>query len=415
MKKIVILSIFLIILCSITYNIQAEKSQKIYTAKEFLELLRDTKKYLSGNNFSRRYASGSQNYFKDIYRIALRSATSHNYHNAEKAKKERESYYKDLINSCKMNKKISREYQDQDKNLFGVFSVQIPGSDIIKKFTIQDPDILNNTNVIDQIIKETKPETDSFFNALEKISLAMNQLKQIQTTVNIYEIQIEIQIENTRSIQTLSKSSAYKKYKYKKRDLIRRSTRQLARNIDDFISLMKTADGFLKECQDVLFRIKELCIKGLKTDTTDKEINKIIPKIWKWTDECDRITEMAQFNTKTLFFTEDKHFRKFSIALNESRASEYFTFYSPQYVDEKNILNPYKIKNIDQYILNHTVPKEIMNNKKAALKMIKRISSGTEICLKNILSQREKIKIYQKYLKEEKDKILKIYDNTSSD
>ncbi len=402
MKKIVILSIFLIVFSLFTHNIRAEKSQKIYTPKEFLDVLHE----IEGNLSILKYD------FKCIYNNTRKSATEPKYNfNTEKAKKKRKSYFKELIESCKLYKRLVNKVPYKDKIYFGVFSVRTSESNAIRKFTIQNPYIINNTDIIDQIINNVKPETDSFFNVLEKISLAINQLEQIQTTVRIYKTQIE----NACSIQTLSEPSTYKKYKYKKGHLIRRSIIQTSRNIMDFISLMKTADGYLKDCEDALIKAEKLCIKGLKTDATGKEINKIIPKIWKWTDECDRITEQGQFNTKTVFFNEDKHYRKFTVALNESRASEHFTFYSPQYVDGKNILKPNNIKNIVQHILNHTVPKEIRNNKKAAIKMIKRISSGTEICLKNVSSQRAKIKTYKKYLKEEEDKILKIYDNTSSD
>ncbi|MDI9473178.1 MAG: flagellin, partial [Bacillota bacterium] len=76
-----------------------------------------------------------------------------------------------------------------------------------------------------------------------------------------------------------------------------RGLKQAARNAQDGISLIQTAEGALNETHSILQRMRELAVQA-STDTNtfedrleiQKEINQLI-------DEIDRIGNQTEFNT----------------------------------------------------------------------------------------------------------------------
>lgn len=79
-----------------------------------------------------------------------------------------------------------------------------------------------------------------------------------------------------------------------------RGLNQASRNALDGISLIQTAEGYLKETTSVLQRIRELAVETANGTLTDADRRQTQVEIDQLVDEVDRIASQAQFNTMNL-------------------------------------------------------------------------------------------------------------------
>lgn len=75
---------------------------------------------------------------------------------------------------------------------------------------------------------------------------------------------------------------------------------QAARNGQDAISLIQTAEGALNETHSILQRMRELGVQASNDTNTSVDRNEIQKEINQLTSEIDRIADTTQFNTKVL-------------------------------------------------------------------------------------------------------------------
>jgi len=82
-----------------------------------------------------------------------------------------------------------------------------------------------------------------------------------------------------------------------------RGLNMAARNAQDGISLIQTAEGALAESHSILQRMRELLIQannGINDGETDGDLQKIQDEIKQLQDELDGISDRTEFNGKTL-------------------------------------------------------------------------------------------------------------------
>jgi flagellin len=75
---------------------------------------------------------------------------------------------------------------------------------------------------------------------------------------------------------------------------------QAARNAQDGISMIQTAEGALNETHDILQRMRELALQGSNDTNTAADRGEIAKELTQLTSEIDRIADTTQFNTQTL-------------------------------------------------------------------------------------------------------------------
>ena len=73
-----------------------------------------------------------------------------------------------------------------------------------------------------------------------------------------------------------------------------------AKNSQDGISLIQTAEGALNETHAILQRMRELSVQAANGTNTDEDIQFIQDEIDSLTSEIDRIAETTEFNTKNI-------------------------------------------------------------------------------------------------------------------
>ncbi len=79
-----------------------------------------------------------------------------------------------------------------------------------------------------------------------------------------------------------------------------RGLNQAARNAQDGISLMQTAEGALNETHSILQRMRELSVQAANDTLTSSDRIEIQKEIEQLTSEIDRISNTTEFNTKKL-------------------------------------------------------------------------------------------------------------------
>lgn len=79
-----------------------------------------------------------------------------------------------------------------------------------------------------------------------------------------------------------------------------RGLNQASRNIQDASSLVQTTEGFLKESNDVLHRMRELAVQGANGTYTQDDRVQIMVEMDESVKELNRIHEDAKFNTLRL-------------------------------------------------------------------------------------------------------------------
>lgn len=93
-----------------------------------------------------------------------------------------------------------------------------------------------------------------------------------------------------------------------------------AKNAQDGISLIQTAEGALNETHSILQRMRELAVQSSSDTNNDVDRKELQKEFNQLIDEIDRISNNTEFNTKTLL---DGSFRgKFHIGANEGQSIE---------------------------------------------------------------------------------------------
>lgn len=90
-----------------------------------------------------------------------------------------------------------------------------------------------------------------------------------------------------------------------------RGLNQASRNIQDGASLVQTAEGFLKESNDVLQRVRELTVQAANGTYTNEDRAQITVEIDQLVRELNRIHEDAKFNTIRLLDGKSLGFNSF--------------------------------------------------------------------------------------------------------
>ncbi|MGG3738361.1 flagellin [Aeribacillus pallidus] len=79
-----------------------------------------------------------------------------------------------------------------------------------------------------------------------------------------------------------------------------RGLEMAAKNSQDAISLIQTAEGALNETHSILQRMRELAVQGANDTNTTADRNNIQDELNQLLSEIDRISTTTQFNTKNL-------------------------------------------------------------------------------------------------------------------
>ncbi|GHA84398.1 hypothetical protein GCM10007159_01830 [Modicisalibacter luteus] len=79
-----------------------------------------------------------------------------------------------------------------------------------------------------------------------------------------------------------------------------RGQHQAARNANDGISLVQTAEGALDQINDRLQRVRELSVQGLNGTITADDADAIPAEINQNLQEIDRLAEQTEFNGMSL-------------------------------------------------------------------------------------------------------------------
>jgi len=75
-----------------------------------------------------------------------------------------------------------------------------------------------------------------------------------------------------------------------------RGLNQATRNIENGVSFIQTAEGYLQETQDILHRIRELSVQSANGIYTQEDRMQIQVEVSQLVDEVNRIASHAQFN-----------------------------------------------------------------------------------------------------------------------
>ncbi|MDR3116135.1 MAG: flagellin [Treponema sp.] len=76
-----------------------------------------------------------------------------------------------------------------------------------------------------------------------------------------------------------------------------RGLNQAERNVQNGVSFIQTAEGYLQETQDILHRIRELSVQSANGIYTDEDRIQIQVEVSQLVDEINRVASHAQFNT----------------------------------------------------------------------------------------------------------------------
>jgi len=75
-----------------------------------------------------------------------------------------------------------------------------------------------------------------------------------------------------------------------------RGLRQASQNASNGISFIQVAEGYLQETEDIMHRMRELCVQASNGIYSDEDRMQIQVEISQLVDEVDRIASHAQFN-----------------------------------------------------------------------------------------------------------------------
>jgi flagellin len=93
-----------------------------------------------------------------------------------------------------------------------------------------------------------------------------------------------------------------------------------AKNSQDAISLIQTAEGALNETHAILQRMRELSVQAVNDTNTDSDRGQIQKEMDRLRQEVDRIAGTTEFNTKKLFTGDlEAEGLKFQVGANEGQ------------------------------------------------------------------------------------------------
>jgi len=99
-----------------------------------------------------------------------------------------------------------------------------------------------------------------------------------------------------------------------------RGLNQADRNIQNGVSFIQTTEGYLRETQDILHRMRELSIQAANGIYTDEDRMQIQVEVSQLVDEVNRIASHAQFNGMNMltgaFSTDSDRTMQFQIGAN---------------------------------------------------------------------------------------------------
>jgi len=75
-----------------------------------------------------------------------------------------------------------------------------------------------------------------------------------------------------------------------------RGLNQAERNIENGVSFIQTAEGYLQESQDIMHRVRELAVQSANGVYSDEDRMQIQVEVSQLVDEVNRIASQAQFN-----------------------------------------------------------------------------------------------------------------------
>ncbi|PKR86279.1 flagellin [Heyndrickxia camelliae] len=127
---------------------------------------------------------------------------------------------------------------------------------------------------------------------------ALNTLNRLNTASNAQSKSME-KLSSGMRINRAGDDAAGLAISEKMRGQIR-GLDQAARNSQDGISLIQTAEGALNETHDILQRMRELAVQGGNDTNTSDDRTQIQTELNQLMSEIDRIADTTEFNTKNL-------------------------------------------------------------------------------------------------------------------
>jgi flagellin len=99
-----------------------------------------------------------------------------------------------------------------------------------------------------------------------------------------------------------------------------RGLNQAERNIQNGVSFIQTAEGYLQETQDILHRLRELSVQAANGVYTQEDRMQIQVEVSQLVDEINRIASHAQFNGMNMmtgnFARESENVMQFQVGAN---------------------------------------------------------------------------------------------------
>ena len=99
-----------------------------------------------------------------------------------------------------------------------------------------------------------------------------------------------------------------------------RGLNQAERNIENGVSFIQTAEGYLQETQDILHRLRELSVQSANGIYSDEDRMQIQVEVSQLVDEINRIASHAQFNGMNMltgaFATGAERVMQFQVGAN---------------------------------------------------------------------------------------------------
>jgi flagellin len=102
-----------------------------------------------------------------------------------------------------------------------------------------------------------------------------------------------------------------------------RGLNQADNNLQNGVSFIQTAEGYLQETQDILHRLRDLSIQSANGIYTDEDREQIQVEVSQLVDEVGRIASQAQFNSITLltgaFGRESETVMRIQVGANQNQ------------------------------------------------------------------------------------------------
>ncbi|MDR1466159.1 MAG: flagellin [Treponema sp.] len=102
-----------------------------------------------------------------------------------------------------------------------------------------------------------------------------------------------------------------------------RGLNQADKNLQNGVSFIQTAEGYLQETQDILHRLRDLSVQSANGIYTDEDREQIQVEVSQLVDEVGRIASQAQFNGLTLltgaFGRESETIMQIQVGANQNQ------------------------------------------------------------------------------------------------